>query len=40
MQGFTTVWVKRSGAPLDALGPVPDHVVKDLRGFPAPVRSR
>jgi 2-haloacid dehalogenase len=38
--GFTTVWVNRSGAPLDALGPVPDHVVKDLRGLPALVRSR
>jgi 2-haloacid dehalogenase len=25
--GLTTVWVNRSGAPLDALGPVPDHLV-------------
>ena len=38
--GFTTVWVNRSGAPLDALGPVPDHVVEDLRGLPALLRSR
>lgn len=38
--GFTTVWVNRSGAPLDPLGPIPDHIVKDLRGLPALVRPR
>lgn len=38
--GFTTFWVNRDGAPLDALGPVPDHVVKDLRGLTAVLRSR
>lgn len=38
--GFTTVWVNRSGAPLDPLGPVPDHIVKDLRGLPALARPR
>jgi 2-haloacid dehalogenase len=32
--------LNRSGAPLDALGPVPDHVVKDLRALPALVRCR
>jgi 2-haloacid dehalogenase len=37
--GFTTFWVNRSAAPLDALGPVPDHVLKDLRGLPAAIRS-
>lgn len=38
--GFTTFWVNRSGAPLEALGPVPDHVMKDLRGLPAAISSR
>ena len=36
--GFTTFWVNRAGAPLDALGPVPDHVIKDLRGLSAVIR--
>ena len=38
--GFRTFWVNRGGAPLDALGPVPDQVIKDLRGLPAAIRSR
>ena len=38
--GFTTFWVNRTGAPLDALGPVPDHVMTDLRELPALIRSR
>ena len=38
--GFTTFWVNRAGAPLDALGPVPDHVLKDLRELPALIRTR
>jgi 2-haloacid dehalogenase len=38
--GFRTFWVNRGGAPLDALGPVPDQVIEDLRGLPAAIRSR
>jgi len=38
--GFTTFWVNRAGTPLDALGPVPDHVLEDLRQLPALIRTR
>jgi 2-haloacid dehalogenase len=38
--GFTTFWVNRAGTPLDALGPIPDHVLKDLRELPALIRAR
>lgn len=38
--GLTTFWVNRAGAPLDALGPVPDHVLKDLRELRVLMRPR
>lgn len=33
--GMRTVWVNRSGAPFDTLGPEPDHVVRTLADLPA-----
>ena len=32
--GFTVFWVNRAGAPLEALGAEPDHVVRSLREIP------
>ncbi|MBI3525643.1 MAG: haloacid dehalogenase type II [Betaproteobacteria bacterium] len=32
--GFTTFWVNRGGAPMDALGVTPDHIVQNLAGIP------
>ena len=37
--GFRTFWINRSGAPLDALGAVPDHVIRSLDELPALVRG-
>jgi 2-haloacid dehalogenase len=33
--GFTTFWINRGGAPVDALGVAPDHVVRNLGEVPA-----
>jgi 2-haloacid dehalogenase len=33
--GFPAVWVNRTGAPLDALGAKPDHVIASLAELPA-----
>ena len=33
--GFTTFWINRSGAPVDALDADPDHVIESLAGLPA-----
>lgn len=38
--GFTTFWVNRSGAPLDALDAVPDHIINNLRELPALIQER
>ncbi|HUL92831.1 MAG TPA: haloacid dehalogenase type II [Burkholderiales bacterium] len=36
--GFRTYWINRSGAPVDALGVVPDHVIRGLDELQALVR--
>jgi len=33
--GFRTFWINRSGAPADALGAAPDHVIRGLDELPA-----
>lgn len=37
--GFRTFWINRSGAPTDALGVAPDHVIGGLDELPALVRG-
>jgi len=32
--GFRTFWINRAGAPVDALGVVPDHVIRGLEELP------
>jgi len=37
--GFRTFWINRTGAPVDALGAAPDHVIRGLDELPALVRG-
>ena len=37
--GFRTFWINRSGAPADALGAAPDHVIRGLDELPALVHG-
>jgi 2-haloacid dehalogenase len=37
--GFTTFWINRTGAPVDALGVKPDYIVKSLGEVPALVKG-
>jgi 2-haloacid dehalogenase len=36
--GFRTFWINRSGAPVDALGVKPDHVIRSLDELPELIR--
>jgi len=36
--GFRTFWINRTGAPVDALGAAPDHVIASLAELPALIR--
>jgi 2-haloacid dehalogenase len=33
--GFRTYWINRAGAPLDALGATPDHIIAQLSDLAA-----
>ena len=37
--GFRTFWINRSGAPVDALGVAPDHVIRGLDELPGLIRT-
>jgi 2-haloacid dehalogenase len=37
--GFRTFWINRTGAPVDALGAAPDHVIRGLDELPGLVRG-
>jgi 2-haloacid dehalogenase len=37
--GFRTFWINRTGAPVDALGVAPDHVIGGLDELPGLIRS-
>lgn len=36
--GFHTFWINRTGAPVDALGAAPDHVIRSLDELPGLIR--
>jgi len=36
--GFRTFWINRAGAPVDALGATPDHVIRSLDELPGLIR--
>lgn len=38
--GFRTFWINRTGAPVDALGAAPDHVIARLDELPDLLRAR